>query len=106
MDNFTMSQLRKELVHSKFSIQEYPNLMMQFLPLGVLNIFGKDPSIPIKHTYTLSHNNTDFCLHTAPLLIEGESDLKVLMMKNHITLVGIKDNTKQIHLSRLKLKVY
>lgn len=107
MDNFfSRSQLLKELINTMFTVVEYPGLLLHFLPEGHLQVWGKDPKTPINITYSLIHNGDNWILATAPHLLQKPSNMKLLIMKNHITLVSLANEEEVLHLNRLKIKSY
>lgn len=106
MDSFSRSQLLKELVNTQYTIVEYPSLLLYFLPTGVLQILGANKQQPIIHRYSLIHNGEDWILSVSPHILNTPSDMKLMIMKNHVTLTSIKDPNEIIHLTRLKVKSY
>lgn len=98
-----LQALRKEISHFPFICEEYPGLMLKFIPGGTLLIKGQALS-PIKYEWSIRHNGNDCILSVSPHLIHSHGDYKVDMVKDHINLTSIKAEDVNLHLVRLKLK--
>lgn len=101
----TNLEIKKALTHTKFVCTEYPALMWHFLPFGVLNIKSNNPS-SYRYEWSIIHKGEEVVIKVSPHLIDGHGEFKVLMMKNHITLISLKDPDSILHLNRLQIKSY
>ena len=102
----------KELIISEYLVQEYPHVLLKFLPAGVLHIIGQIKQ-PIIHKYTVSHNHTKntFTMTISPSVMNIPGTMVAVMMKNHVTLYSdAKDDqgnpVETLHLSKIRLKDY
>ncbi len=105
-----ISHLKKVLCHSDFIVQEFPGILLKFMPEGTLLVTGQG-KIPIKHYYELMHTPDNFILKTSPHLLQESFDMVVKYMKNHIILIGVKQDEngeplETLNLTRLKLRAF
>ena len=81
-----LKQIRKELLYSEYTVKQYPHVVLKFLPQGVLQITSITRSIPVIHSYNISHDAQSYYMEVEPPL-EGEpGKMKMLIIKGHLTL--------------------
>ena len=101
----SLHQLKKNLEHSRFVCSDNNGIMIRFLPLGVLEVYGKNPGKPYKHTYHLSKIGDNIIMKTCPSIMDNGSDFKVFMIKNHLTFESLKGIKETVHFTRLGAKI-